>query len=353
MAEYAAERPIYLAPAAHSTANHDPFNEEPTAGKEASEPRKKRSPKKYPKVPQGSDLGSPSNPIPLLIGLKLLPGAQVSILPDVEFTADKGVHILSSPSSLTISISRTPGYGEVQIIPTSRLTSAFRNGWNKLPSELKVMIIAPTVSYSYDAKSTVIGYHNFFPGFEEKVLPWVRLSPETGAIAMQAFYENNTFWIVRHTKVGGETDHVTSHFILPPPDMAKHIHSLVFELSMDSHAFRLLAEISRGEHGFTGLTRVLVNIVDQLGSFALETMTPWDRDAFEGMLGKGDSVGAFNMLTRGKKISFSVKGRAELRGIWHMGVLSPDDWNGTPAGRESLKQIYKWLEESISFAGPC
>jgi hypothetical protein len=300
-------------------------------------------------ISEDSPLGSRTNPVALLTGFELHPGAQVSIRPGSEYTIDGPVSISYSLGCSTITAGPSMKARETaRIMPTAALTSAFSHGWHKLPYELKLKIITPTVLNRVDTDLFYIAQENVSNVFTNLVIPWAKISPEMGATAAQAFYEKNYFLVdgyTTYTKLPGTITIIRPK--LPPPAVAKQIRNLIYKLSLDLHSFQRMARIACGEYGFKNLSAVYIEIQSRNHSLRLPNMTKAERRAFRDEIRFSGPTDGLEVLTNGEKVAFKTKGYVCVDGD---ASPSPQPWlNNVAAGNGDISEVWRceWIQDQV------
>lgn len=108
----------------------------------------------------------------------LAPGARISLIPDSQLRADGPVDVVKSSNCETVT-NLQQKVARIYALPPP--SSAFQDGWNKLPTELQVEIISWTVgceSVPIPPESVSFASH-----FDRVIMPWASVSPELGALA--------------------------------------------------------------------------------------------------------------------------------------------------------------------------
>lgn len=140
-------------------------------------------------------------------------------------------------------------------------------------------------------------------------------------------------------------------YFLPPLAISKHLRLVSFKLELDWRSFRLLAQISRGEHGISNIRNIRVNLVKDYAGVCVTTMDVDDQVRFMAALRDGDQAGAVNMITHGERIRFSSKGQVAI-------INQPLPRAGSFSGHSSpfllgmgrrCHRVYDLLAASISF----
>jgi len=130
--------------------------------------------------------------------------------------------------------------------PNVPLNPSFAHGWNKLPTELKVQIIAYNsldVTDEPDAHITFGTRHLLV----KHIALYAYCNPEFGTLMQEAVYKNNTFAIA------------TTAFKcrLPPPKYRPRIRRLALKIDMYLFVDRSVSLFDRLQDGTLGFTQLL------------------------------------------------------------------------------------------------
>ncbi|KAI4919764.1 hypothetical protein J4E90_001901 [Alternaria incomplexa] len=199
--------------------------------------------------------------IQLTTPLQLQPPVSIYIKSDSPYrvTLIKGnsVDVDAGPQSITKITSFRP----LIIASSAPLKSAFEEGWNRLPAELKALIL----EFNVKAENRV-GARNkavYLPIVHCRLLPHLTMTREIAAIAREIFWTKNEFHLepsYESVVIGKGRLDTRLYFAYPP----QASHHLIRRLAVRIRPMRIewlkLAKLANGDYGFAGLRNVVVEL---------------------------------------------------------------------------------------------
>ncbi|KAF2634732.1 hypothetical protein P280DRAFT_474427 [Massarina eburnea CBS 473.64] len=218
----------------------------------------------------------------------------------------------------------------VWLRPAVRLQATFRDGWKKLPNELKMKVLGVSLT---DTRPLEPGNTYYLSNF-------LRMTPEIAALAKEVYYTTNTFKIPLYRPC----------MTLPNPAIRRYVRRIYILLSyiqLDRH-WDWVRRLACGEFGFHGLRHV---------TLALYTAEPYRLINCEKENHPLKAIEA-----SGVKVNFATKGQAvylqdthirddkmqwQGRGIWEKFVADQvtfRDGVTEPEGPSTEMLRLQWLE---------
>ncbi|KAF1958159.1 hypothetical protein CC80DRAFT_546398 [Byssothecium circinans] len=136
--------------------------------------------------------------------------------------------------------------------PAGPVGPDFVAGWNKLPDEILMEIVAQDLF-------SIFGRRRYS---DRAMLDQVRKTPQIAGIVMEAFYKYNTFELRlrRRGNKASEPEEVRFFFAYPPRRFNNLVQFLRFRLTVQPDAFRFLRKLLEGEYGFENLRELDVEV---------------------------------------------------------------------------------------------
>ncbi|KAI4936818.1 uncharacterized protein J4E92_001543 [Alternaria infectoria] len=159
------------------------------------------------------------------------------------------------------SITKITSFRPLIIASSAPLKSAFEEGWNKLPVELKIL----TLEFNSKAENRV-GAGNkcgYPPIVSCQLLPHLTMTREIAAMAREIFWTKNEFYLEPSNQsvvIGNRRLDKRLYFAYPPRAFHHLIRRLVVRISPMRHEWRKLAKLANGDCGFAALRNVVVEL---------------------------------------------------------------------------------------------
>ena len=199
--------------------------------------------------------------IQLTTTLQLNPPVSIYIKSDSPYrvTLIKGnsVDVDAGPQSITkIASSRS-----LIIASSAPLKSAFAEGWNRLPAELKIL----TLGFNMKAENRVgAGNWTLYPSIVHcQLLPHLTMTREIAEMAREIFWTKNEFYLEPSNQsvvIGNRRLDKRLYFAYPPQAFHHLIRRLVVRILPFRHEWLKLAKLANGDYGFAALRNVVVEL---------------------------------------------------------------------------------------------
>ncbi|KAI4665836.1 uncharacterized protein J4E78_003301 [Alternaria triticimaculans] len=199
--------------------------------------------------------------VQLTTPLQLQPPVSIYIKSDSPYrvTLIKGnsVDVDAGPESFTKITSLRP----LIIASSAPLKSAFAEGWNKLPAELKIL----TLEFNMKAENRVgAGNKCVYPPIVYcRLLPHLAMTREIGAIARDIFWTKNEFHLepAYYSVIPGNGSLDARLYFAYPPQAFHHlIRRLAVRIRPMRDEWLKLAKLANGDYGFAALRNVVVEL---------------------------------------------------------------------------------------------
>ena len=198
--------------------------------------------------------------IQLMTPLQLEPPVSIYIKSDSPYrvTIIKGnsVDVDAGPQSFTKITSLRP----LVIASSAPLKSAFAEGWNKLPAELKIL----TLEFNMKAENRVGADDKkvYPPIVLFQLLPHLTMTREIAAIARDIFWTKNEFHLepsCQSVVIGNGRSNNRIYFAYPPQAFHHLIRRLAVQIRPMRREWRVLEKLANGDYGFAALRNIVVD----------------------------------------------------------------------------------------------
>jgi hypothetical protein len=232
-------------------------------------------------------------------------------------------------SSTPIQILRNDTKEELVVKPDGGLGSAFVDGWNKLPDELKVR----ELSCNLVAENTISFEDTQTDASTEHVINFdhhLRTTPEIASLSREISYTKNTFLLQASPHSNWETAGAmqiapTGFMNHPPTAATSYIRSLELRLPINSVSSRFLTRLINGQYGLQDLRHLRLTI--PVYWFKLRDMGTFD---------------VFMLNIIGEGLEFACNGSCEIIGLEMGNTL-------TETERDNLQSMKERLANNIRF----
>ncbi|KAL5371555.1 hypothetical protein PMIN06_006450 [Paraphaeosphaeria minitans] len=151
-------------------------------------------------------------------------------------------------------------------------------GWNKLPVELKLMIVACDTKLNGDIKRRNKIHNPGNQGGWRRILHYEKMTPEFGALATQVSYEKHHFRIEgAEAKTSYGLRSVDTMFF-PKIEINKFIKMLHIRVPLDALGRSRLQRLADGEFGFKNLKSLIVEVAQTI--YYIENKAFLESDVF-------------------------------------------------------------------------
>ncbi|KAI4628748.1 hypothetical protein J4E83_003301 [Alternaria metachromatica] len=199
--------------------------------------------------------------IQLTTPLQLQPPVSIYIKSDspyrVTLIRGNSIDVDAGPESFTKITSLRP----LVIASSAPLKSAFAEGWNKLPAELKIL----TIEFNMKAENRIgAGDKKVYPPIVLfQLLPHLTMTREIAAIAREIFWAKNEFYLepsYYSVVMGNGRLDPRLYFAYPPQAFHHLIRRLAVRIRPMRDEWLKLAKLANGDYGFAALRNVVVEL---------------------------------------------------------------------------------------------